>query len=130
MVLPIGMLKAGLRSHVEHDIAETVRAAGCPVKVILETCLLGEDEKRLACQLARSAGAAFVKTSTGFSTGGATAADIQLMRREVGRDLGVKASGGVRTLDDALTMVASGANRLGASASVEIVTGGVGQTGY
>ena len=97
MVLSIGMLRAGLQAHVAHDILEVVRAAECTVKVILETCLLDDDEKRLACRLARESGASFVKTSTGFSTGGATIADIRLMRGEVGRDLGVAGERGDRT---------------------------------
>lgn len=124
MVLAIGMLKAGHHRYVENDIAEVVRAASnnTVVKVILETCLLTDEEKRTACRLARNAGADFVKTSTGFSTGGATADDVRLMRTEVGSDLGVKASGGMRSLDDARRLIESGATRLGTSASVAIVT--------
>ena len=94
------------------------------VKVILETCLLEDDEKVRACKLAREAGAHFVKTSTGFSSGGATAHDIALMRRTVGAGLGVKASGGVRTRDDVMEMVRAGATRIGASAGVAIVSEG------
>lgn len=125
MVLAVGMLKAGRHGYVAHDILEVVRAAGprTVTKVILETCLLDEAQKVMACRLAKEAGATFVKTSTGFSSGGATAEDIRLMRREVGAGMGVKASGGVRTTDDALQMLRSGASRIGASASVAIVTG-------
>lgn len=125
MVLPIGMLKAGRHGYVAHDILEVVRAAGPNVitKVILETCLLSDEEKIVACRLSKEAGACFVKTSTGFSSGGATAEDVRLMRREVGSALGVKASGGMRSTEDALRMVRSGANRIGASASVAIAQG-------
>ena len=93
------------------------------MKVILETSQLTNEEKIIACALSKAAGAAFVKTSTGFSTGGATADDIALMRRIVGDDMGVKASGGVRSTEDAMNMIAAGANRIGASASIAIVTG-------
>ena len=93
------------------------------VKVIIETCLLTDEEKVTACKLSKEAGADFVKTSTGFSTGGATAADIKLMRETVGPDLGVKASGGVRSLEDAMTMIENGATRIGASASIAICEG-------
>jgi deoxyribose-phosphate aldolase len=96
-------------------------ATGAIVKVILETCLLDEPQKIAACRLAKNAQADFVKTSTGFSTGGATAADVALMRRTVGPEMGVKASGGVRTLEDLQKMVAAGATRIGASASVKII---------
>jgi len=104
-------------------------ARNITVKVILETCLLTDEEKVLGCQVAKKAGAHFVKTSTGFSKGGATVEDIKLMRSTVGPRMGVKASGGVRTMDDAEKMIAAGATRIGASSSVEIVTGGVGK-GY
>lgn len=132
MVIPVGMLKAGQHRYVENDIAEVVRAAGrnVVVKVILETCLLTDDEKRLACRIARSAGADFVKTSTGFSTGGATADDVRLMRETVGSALGVKASGGMKTLEDARTMIESGATRLGTSASVAIVSAETSSSDY
>jgi deoxyribose-phosphate aldolase len=100
------------------------------LKVILETALLSDAEKVHACRLAQEAGADFVKTSTGFSKGGATREDIDLMRRTVGPTMGVKASGGVRDLKDAQTMIAAGATRLGASASVEIVRGGQGSGSY
>lgn len=129
MVQNIGALKAGDLATVRQDIFEVVRACGpAPVKVILETCLLTDAEKELACRLAVDAGAAFVKTSTGFGPGGATEADIRLMRNVVGPQVGVKASGGLKTLGAALRMLAAGANRLGASASVhmisELTTGG------
>ena len=123
MVLHVGRLKAKDYAYVEADIREVVQAASPrPVKVILETGALTRDEKVIACALAKAAGAAFVKTSTGFGPGGATAEDVALMREIVGDDIGVKASGGVRTAVDARRMVEAGANRLGASASVAIVT--------
>ena len=123
MVLNIGALKAGEMALVRQDIFEVVQACGpAPVKVILETCLLTDAEKELACRLAVDAGAAFVKTSTGFASGGATEADVRLLRSIVGPQIGVKASGGIRTLDDALRMLAAGADRLGASASVRMIT--------
>lgn len=125
MVIAIGALKEGRHAYVRDDIA-AVRAA-CPdavLKVIIETCLLDDEEKRVACRLAKSAGADFVKTSTGFSSAGATAADVALMRAEVGPDLGVKASGGIRTLDAVRAMVAAGATRIGSSSGIAIVTEG------
>ena len=124
MVLHIGRLKAKDYRYVEADIRAVVEVAdGRAVKVILEAGALSQDEKIVGCALAKAAGAAFVKTSTGFGPGGATAEDVALMRRIVGDDLGVKASGGIRTAADARRMVAAGANRLGTSASVAIVTG-------
>ena len=124
MVINIGQLKAKNYAYVECDIREVVQAAKPrPVKVILETGALTRDEKVIGCALAKAAGAAFVKTSTGFGPGGATAEDVALLRAIVGDDVGVKASGGVRTEADARRMVEAGANRLGASASVAIVTG-------
>ena len=124
MVINIGQLKAKNYAYVECDIREVVQAAKPrPVKVILETGALSRDEKIIACALSKAAGAAFVKTSTGFGPGGATAEDVALMRSIVGDDVGVKASGGVRTTADAQKFVEAGANRLGASASVAIVTG-------
>ena len=125
MVINIGWLKSGLYSEVKRDIIEVVKHSGAatPVKVILETALLNDEEKIKACVLAKQAGAAFVKTSTGFSKGGANLEDVALMRYVVGKNLGVKASGGVRSYDDALKMVAAGATRIGASASVKIVSG-------
>jgi deoxyribose-phosphate aldolase len=123
MVLHVGALKNGAHAAVQADITAVVQAApGIPVKVILETAVLTDDEKRAACRLARSAGAAFVKTSTGFHpAGGATAANVRLMRAEVGPDFGVKASGGIRTLADVRTMIEAGANRIGTSASEAIL---------
>lgn len=122
MVIAIGALKDGDESFVADDIGAVVKAAeGNPVKVILETALLNDAEKRLACRLSMEAGAAFVKTSTGFSGGGATVRDIQIMCQEVGDKIGVKASGGIRTLKDALNLLSAGATRLGLSASVEIM---------
>jgi deoxyribose-phosphate aldolase len=124
MVINIGALKSKDYALVLKDIEKVVEAAGTnPVKVILETSQLTAEEKGIACALSKAAGAAFVKTSTGFSGGGATVDDVALMRRIVGDDMGVKASGGVRSTEDALKMMAAGANRLGASASVAIVTG-------
>ena len=124
MVINIGALKSGDTDAVRSDIASVVRAAhagGAIVKVILETALLDDTQKRVASQLSKAAGAEFVKTSTGFSTSGATAHDIALMRAAVGPEMGVKASGGIRSLDDLRTMAAAGATRIGASASVKIV---------
>ena len=125
MVINIGALKSRDYALVEQDIHGVVTAAGgrALVKVILETALLSRDEKVMGCTLAKAAGADFVKTSTGFGGGGATVEDIQLMRETVGPEMGVKASGGVRTRDDAEKLVAAGATRLGASAGVKIVRG-------
>ena len=131
MVINIGALKGGDHDRVYQDIQAVVRAAqGRPVKVILETTMLERDEKIVGCTLSKAAGAAFVKTSTGFGGGGATAEDVALMRAVVGPDIGVKASGGVRSVADANAMIAAGADRLGASASVAIVTGGTGTGAY
>ncbi len=124
MVINIGRLKGGDDKYVEHDIREVVgvaHAKGCIAKVIIETCLLTDEEKEKACRLAQNAGADFVKTSTGFSKGGATTADVALMRKAVGSGMGVKASGGVRSYADALEMIRSGANRIGTSSGVKIV---------
>lgn len=126
MVINIGALKAGDHELVARDIRGVVsvaHAADALVKVIIETALLTEEEKIVACLLAKEAGADFVKTSTGFSGGGATAQDVALMRRVVGPELGVKAAGGIRTQEDAEQMVAAGATRLGASAGVKIIQG-------
>jgi deoxyribose-phosphate aldolase len=123
MVINVGALKSGDDCLVEHDIHSVVEVAheyNVICKVIIETALLTDDEKVRACQAAKNAGADFVKTSTGFSKGGATVADIALMRRTVGADLGVKASGGVKGLDDARKMVEAGATRIGASVGVKI----------
>lgn len=122
MVINIGWLKSGMFTAVEDDIRAVVASsAGVPVKVIIETALLTDDEKIKACELARLAGAAFVKTSTGFGPSGATVADVTLMRRIVGAELGVKASGGVRTYEAAIAMIEAGANRIGTSSGVAIV---------
>lgn len=125
MVINIGALKNNNFDLVEQDIKAVVEAANgkALTKVIIETCLLTDDEKVKACELAVKAGADYVKTSTGFSTGGATAEDIALMRKAVGPEIGVKASGGVRSLKDAEAMVTAGASRFGASASIEIIKG-------
>ncbi len=123
MVLNVGALKERNDSLVEQDIRAVKEACGSALlKVILETCLLSDEEKERACRLAVKAGADFVKTSTGFSTGGATAHDVALMRKTVGPNVGVKASGGIRTREDALSMIEAGASRIGASASVQIVS--------
>jgi deoxyribose-phosphate aldolase len=121
MVLSIGLLKAGELAAVEEEIRGVVEAAA-PVKVILETALLTKGEKIAACKIAQEAGAAFVKTSTGFATAGATVEDVALLRELVKDRMGVKASGGIRTAADALRMMAAGASRLGTSASVAIVS--------
>jgi len=129
MVLNIGALRDGDYAVVESDIRAVVAAAssrGAIVKVILETCLLTDEQKITACQLAKAAGAAFVKTSTGFSKGGATVEDIALMRKTVGPGMGVKASGGVRSPEDVKAMVEAGATRIGSSSGVKIVTGATG----
>ncbi len=125
MVINIGALKSRDYALVEQDIHGVVQAAGkdTVVKVILETSLLTRDEKVMGCTLSKAAGAEYVKTSTGFGGGGATVEDVQLMRETVGPEMGVKASGGVRTREDAEKMVAAGATRLGASAGVKIVRG-------
>jgi deoxyribose-phosphate aldolase len=122
MVIWVGALKEKKDRDVVKDIRAVVDAArGCPVKVILETCYLTEEEKVRGCRLVMEAGAAFVKTSTGFASEGATVEDVKLMRRTVGKDFGVKAAGGIRTLDNALKMIEAGANRLGTSGSVAII---------
>jgi deoxyribose-phosphate aldolase len=124
MVMNIGQLKGGNYAAVGRDIAmvgEHCRKAGAGLKVILETALLTQEEKVVACRLAVGAGAQFVKTSTGFGPGGAAVEDVELMRRTVGAEVGVKASGGIRSYEDAMRMIAAGANRIGASASVRIV---------
>jgi len=124
MVINVGQLQAGNYACVYDDIHAVVKAAaGHVVKVILETGLLNEDQKIAGCVLAKAAGADFVKTSTGFGPGGATPEDVALMRRIVGQDMGVKASGGIRDCTTAQKMIESGATRLGASASVSIVKG-------
>ena len=133
MVLNIGLLKSGGQDDFEmlrqdiRGVVELAHGAGAIVKVILETCLLSFEEKLRASEMAVSAGADFIKTSTGFSTGGATADDIALMRGVAGSRAGVKASGGIRTLADARTMLQAGASRIGASASVKILSELTGQ---
>ena len=121
MVINVGALKDQNYDAVSDDIKEVKRACGqALLKVIIETCLLTEKEKVKACEIAKEAGADFVKTSTGFSTGGATAEDVALMRRTVGDTMGVKASGGIRNKETAQAMVQAGANRLGTSATISI----------
>jgi len=129
MVLNIGALRGGEHDAVQADIAavvEVAHRAGAIVKVILETALLDDSKKTVACTLARLAKADFVKTSTGFGPSGATVHDVELMRRAVGPDMGVKASGGIRTLEDLKRMTAAGASRIGASAGVNIVEAAAG----
>lgn len=124
MVINIGALKAGNDALVLDDIKAVVDASGDKlVKVIIEACLLTDDEKVRACQLSKEAGADYVKTSTGFSTGGATVADVALMRKTVGPDMGVKASGGARSYEDAIAFIEAGASRIGASSGVAIMNG-------
>ena len=133
MVINIGALKSGDHTLVSNDIAaiaDVTHNGGAILKVIIETCLLTEEEKITACQLAKQARADFVKTSTGFSTGGATVEDVALRRKVVGPDMGVKAAGGVRNLEDAEKMIAAGATRLGASAGVQIMQGLSAKTDY
>ncbi len=131
MVLNVAALKDGKYDVVLEDIKAVKAACGnALLKVILETCLLTKEEIVKACELSVEAGADFVKTSTGFSTGGATAEDIALMRKTVGPDIGVKASGGVRDSAGAIAMVEAGANRIGASATIAILTGAKSNSDY
>ncbi|MGL5313131.1 MAG: deoxyribose-phosphate aldolase [Peptostreptococcaceae bacterium] len=133
MVINIGALKDKNYDLVEKDIKAVVDAADkkALVKVIIETCYLTDEEKKIACELAVKAGTDYVKTSTGFGTGGSTPADIKLMRETVGENIGVKASGGVRNEKDAIAVIEAGASRIGASASVAVVSGkDAGQGGY
>jgi deoxyribose-phosphate aldolase len=123
LVAPLPALLAGRHEEVLEDLRAVVRGVAVPVKVILETSHLSRDQKVVGAALARCAGAAYVKTSTGFAGGGATVGDVALLRAVVGPDVGVKASGGIRTAADALAMIRAGASRIGASASVAIVTG-------
>ncbi|HEM3621978.1 TPA: deoxyribose-phosphate aldolase [Streptococcus suis] len=124
MVINIGALKTGNYDLVLEDIKAVVEASGDKlVKVIIEACLLTDDEKVKACQLSQEAGADYVKTSTGFSTGGATVTDVALMRKTVGPDMGVKASGGARSYEDAIAFIEAGASRIGASSGVAIMNG-------
>jgi len=123
MVINVGMLKAGHDDYVREEIREIKQAVGSKIilKVIIETCLLNNEEIVRACKAAKEAGADFVKTSTGFSTGGATVEAVRLMRETVGPEMGVKASGGVRTHEDLLKMVEAGANRIGTSSGAKII---------
>ncbi|MGC5327709.1 deoxyribose-phosphate aldolase [Brevibacillus sp. SYSU BS000544] len=132
MVINVGALKDKQYDLVEADIRDVVDAAKgkALTKVIIETALLTKEEIEKACQLSVQAGADFVKTSTGFSTGGATVEDVALMRKTVGQNVGVKASGGVRSLEDALAMIEAGANRIGASSGVAIIKGQASTSGY
>ena len=131
MVINIGALKSGQNELVESDIKAVVDASGDKlVKVIIETCLLSYDEKVQACQLAKLAGADFVKTSTGFSTGGATIEDVELLREVVGPNMRVKAAGGTRSYKDAQAFIKAGANRIGTSAGVAIMEGESVDGGY
>ncbi|MBW9153010.1 deoxyribose-phosphate aldolase [Clostridium estertheticum] len=124
MVISIGELKDKNYTYVEEDINAVVEAAKgkALVKVIIETCLLTKDEKIKACQIAKKAGADFVKTSTGFSKGGATVQDVKLMRETVGKEMGVKASGGIHTKEEAIQMINAGANRIGTSSGISIIS--------
>lgn len=131
MVINIGWLKEGRLDAVERDIRMVREACGDHLlKVIIETCLLSEEEKKTACKLAMNAGADYVKTSTGFSAGGATERDVSLMRSVVGDRLGVNASGGVRSFETAVAMISSGASRLGTSSGIAIVQGAVSHAAY
>jgi deoxyribose-phosphate aldolase len=126
MVINIGALKSGMRDLVRADIAgvsDACHESGALNKVIIEAALLTDEEKVVACSLAREAKADFVKTSTGYASGGATVFDVALMREVVGPRIGVKAAGGIRTAEDVQDMIAAGATRIGASAGVKIVTG-------
>ncbi len=126
MVIAVGLLKAGRHTEVQDDVAAVAKAChkgGAILKVILETGLLTDDEKVTACKLCKAAGADFVKTSTGFFKGGATAADIALMRKTVGPEMGVKAAGGIHNYDEAMAMVDAGATRIGASRGIAILGG-------
>lgn len=131
MVINISALKDKKYDYVQNDIKAVVDAANkkALVKVIIETCYLTDEEKKIACELAKEAGADYVKTSTGFGTGGSTPEDIKLMRDVVGPKIGVKASGGVRNIEDAIAVINAGASRIGASASIAIVQGRSGSSG-
>lgn len=132
MVINIAALKNKEYDYVQNDIEAVAKACGeeALLKVIIETCLLSDEEKVKACELAKAAKADYVKTSTGFSTGGATVEDVKLMRKTVGPDMGVKASGGVRDAEKAKAVIDAGATRIGASSSVKIVMGEVADTDY
>jgi deoxyribose-phosphate aldolase len=131
MVIAVGDALDNNWDAVRRGIAEVLQGCGAiPLKVILETCLLDDAQKRRACEISRELGVAFVKTSTGFSSGGATVSDVALMREVVGADIGVKASGGIRDRETAVAMLEAGANRLGCSAGVAIVSGGISESDY
>ncbi|MGL4985717.1 MAG: deoxyribose-phosphate aldolase [Treponemataceae bacterium] len=131
MVINIGLLKGSQYDTFLHDISGVRNVCTNQIlKVILETCLLTDEQKIIACQIAQKAQADFVKTSTGFSTGGATVSDIALMRKTVGSDMGVKASGGVRSFNDAMAMINAGSTRLGTSAGVAILSGEISPQSY
>lgn len=131
MVLNIGALKTGNHVLVEQDVYAVRKATPDAIlKVIIETCLLTDDEKVTACKIAQKVGADFVKTSTGFAGGGATVEDVALMRRTVGDEVGVKASGGIRSFEDAQSMIQAGANRLGCSAGIAITSGETKDSNY
>ncbi|HEX7555281.1 MAG TPA: deoxyribose-phosphate aldolase [Leptolinea sp.] len=133
MVINVGALKSGNFKLVKEDIEGVVKAAHAHsilVKVIIETCLLTDEEKVKACEISKAAGADFVKTSTGFNTAGATVEDVALMRKTVGPDIGVKAAGGVRTREDVLAMIKAGATRIGTSGGVKIMEGSEIKSGY
>jgi deoxyribose-phosphate aldolase len=122
MVINIGALKSGNYDEVLADIKAVVSAAGgLTTKVIIETCYLTDDEKKKACELAKEAGADFVKTSTGFGIGGATVEDVKLIRATIGQSMKIKASGGIRSYDDAMKMISAGADRLGTSSGIKII---------
>ena len=123
MVINVGALKDGNLDLINREIGQVVNAAdGNCVKIIIETCLLTNEEKVTVCNIAKTMGAHFVKTSTGFSIKGATAEDVRLMRKTVGKEMGVKASGGINTLSDLNTMVTAGANRIGTSSAIAILS--------
>ncbi len=124
MVIALGQLKAGNLDAVKKDVAAVHKSCGnAALKVIIETCLLNDDEKRAACAICKEIGVAFVKTSTGFAGGGATLEDVALMRAALGEEIGVKAAGGIRSLTDACAMIEAGATRLGTSSGVALVQG-------
>lgn len=131
MLINLGALKSKEYDVVKYDIEEVVKASqGLVTKVIIETALLTQEEKKIACNLIKEAGADFVKTATGFNGGGATIEDVVLLRSVVGKDFGVKAAGGIRTYDDAIKIVEAGANRIGTSNAIAIITGKTGVGGY
>jgi deoxyribose-phosphate aldolase len=132
MVISVGALRSGDLKYVEEDIRAVKRACRSVtvLKVILETSLLSDEEKTIACEICKKVDVDFVKTSTGFGSGGATIHDIELMRRVVGPEMGVKASGGIRTFEDAIDMINAGATRIGAGAGVTIITGGKAKGDY